>query len=633
MKKTLKTTGIILMISTLVCCENKPELPLVLTSNPSEISAMSAVGGGIISDDGGATVIEKGICWDTTPEPTTDKNKKIGSGESLSFSVDMTGLLPNTGYYVRAYAVNSAGTGYGESKQFKTLGDKPASYSQNPSNIQTTAATLNGTVNPNSLETVIIFEYGLTTSYGKSAAASQSPVSGSVNKTVSAELTQLDPGTTYHFRIKAENTLGITYSDDLFFRTLGQVPSVVTPEARNIEVTSALLSGSVNPNSLNTTITFEYGTTSNYGSSIPAQQSPLSGDTNGNVTAQLTGLAAGTIYHYRIKAENSLGITYSGDLTFTTIGQIPSILAVSATGIGLNSATLSGSVNQNHLSTSVIFEWGLTTSYGTTVSPERGTIIGSESATFEVSLSGLTPGTSYHYRVTATNLLGTKSSSDMIFSTNINDNESNIYKTITIGNQLWLSENLRSTRYNDGTPVQIIEANDQWSAAGNAAYSWYNNDFANKNVNGAIYNYYVVDQSQNGNKNICPSGWHIPKKLEWTILFNYLSQNGYGSGGVSSDISKSIASTSGWEPAPSAGLVGNDQPSNNSSGFNGYPTGMRSYNGAFTVFGRWAGWWNQPDDYMLGYSPWYSVITNDTKTVNTIGLGMNYGASVRCIKD
>ena len=186
-----KTLGIILAITIFSSCEDKPTPPVLSTTAVTQISTIAAVSGGNITDDGGAHIISKGICWNTTSDPTIDNAKTIEAGGSVSFTSNLSQLLPATTYYVRAYAVNSAGTSYGLQLSFKTLGDKPTSISVNATDILITSATLNGTVNPNSLSTTVTFEYGLTTTYGNIFTAVQSPLSGELNSNVTTSLAGL----------------------------------------------------------------------------------------------------------------------------------------------------------------------------------------------------------------------------------------------------------------------------------------------------------------------------------------------------------------------------------------------------------------------------------------------------------
>jgi uncharacterized protein (TIGR02145 family) len=220
MKITVKISVVILSIFLLYACKkDKPTPPVVTTRAVTEISPTTATSGGDVINGGGVPIISTGVCWNIYVYPTIENSKTSEGGGLGSFNSSLTQLSPNTLYYIRAYATNSAGTGYGNSVSFTTLGDKPASNALNISNIQLNSATLNGSVNPNSLSTTVTFEYGLTTTYGSTAEALQSPVSGDTYVNVSADLSGLTPGTTYHFRIKATNELGTTDSNDLIFKT------------------------------------------------------------------------------------------------------------------------------------------------------------------------------------------------------------------------------------------------------------------------------------------------------------------------------------------------------------------------------------------------------------------------------
>ena len=318
MNNLSKTLGLILVITIFSSCEDKPTPPVISTTNVTQISTIEAVSGGNITDDGGAPIISKGICWNTLTDPTIDNNKTSESGESLSFTSNITQLIPSTSYYVRAYAVNSAGTSYGKSISFKTLGDKPGSIGLTTSNIQLNSATLNASVNPNYLSTTVTFEWGTTTDYEKTIAYSQNPVTGNNSVNISADLTELSAGTTYHFRIKAENSLGVSFSNDMTFKTLGDAPSATISDVSNTRVRSSTLNGVVNANYLSSTVMFEWGTTISLGNTVNVVQSPVIGNELVNISADISGLLPGTTYYARIKAENSHGTSYSNNISFTT---------------------------------------------------------------------------------------------------------------------------------------------------------------------------------------------------------------------------------------------------------------------------------------------------------------------------
>ena len=401
----------------LLSCEEKPRPPAITTSEETDVTTTSAVTGGNITDDGGAPIISKGVCWNITDNPTFENNRTSETGASTTFSSNLTQLSPKTLYFVRAYATNSAGTGYGESVSFTTLGDTPVSVAGGAINIALDSAIIYGTVNPNSLSTTISFEWGLTTDYGSTVNPSKNPVTGNTSVSVRAKLTGLSPGTTYHFRIKAENSLGTTYSGDITFTTLGNAPSVTIKDVADLQVNAATLNGSVNPNYLSTEVIFEWGTTTQYGNIINALQSPITGNTLVNVSTDLTGLAAGTTYHFRIVAINESGITNSNDTTFTTLGKVPAISSEEASDIQVNTASLNGSVNPNYLTTTVVFEWGTTTQYENTITALQSPLTGSTPINVSADLTGLAAGTTYHFRIVATNESGITNGNDTTFTT------------------------------------------------------------------------------------------------------------------------------------------------------------------------------------------------------------------------
>jgi len=206
--------GCFLLTSILHSCK-KEEVPTLTTTTVTNITGISATSGGTITDEGSGTVVERGICWSKDNSPTIEDDRTIELGGSATFVSNMADLDPATSYYVRAYATNEAGTGYGMAMSFTTLGQAPTVTTQAASNISTTTTTLNGVVNANFLSTIVTFEYGTTSSYGQTITATQSPVIGNSNTNVTASLTGLAAGTTYHFRVKTVNSLGTTYGNDL----------------------------------------------------------------------------------------------------------------------------------------------------------------------------------------------------------------------------------------------------------------------------------------------------------------------------------------------------------------------------------------------------------------------------------
>jgi phosphodiesterase/alkaline phosphatase D-like protein len=129
-------------------------------------------------------------------------------------------------------------------------------------------------------------------------------------------------------------------------------------------------------------------------------------------------LSPNTTYHYRVVAENSSGTTYGADMTFTTLSPPPLAITEAASAIGVDSATLNGTVNPQDSSTTVTFEYGTDTSYGNTVTADQSPLSGSFALGVSKTITGLTGNTTYHYRVVATNAGGTTYGADVTFTIN-----------------------------------------------------------------------------------------------------------------------------------------------------------------------------------------------------------------------
>lgn len=197
-------------------------------------------------------------------------------------------------------------------------------------------------------------------------------------------------------------------------------PAATTEGASAIEDTSVALHGLVNPNRLHTTYRIEWGKTTAYGNDTPTPDGIVgSDDSNHEQIVRLDGLTPGTTYHLRVVATNSAGTTYGRDAAFTTSGTAPApptAESSGATSVGQTDATLTGDVDPNGSDTSYYFEWGIDSTYGSQSAAEDAGS-GTTSSTVEDALSSLTPGTTYHYRLVATNAGGTTYGADTTFTT------------------------------------------------------------------------------------------------------------------------------------------------------------------------------------------------------------------------
>jgi hypothetical protein len=224
---------------------------------------------------------------------------------------------------------------------------------------------------------------------------------------------------------------------------IGIAPTVTTVAASNISSSTATLIGTVNPNNISTTVTFEYGLTTSYGTTVTAVQSPVTGGTATPVSKAITGLAAGTTYHYRVVGVNSEGTTNGGDMSFTTLVPKPAATTNAATSISSTGATLAGIISAKNASTTVTFEYGLTTSYGTTVTADQSPVTGSAATSVSKAITGLAAGVTYHYRVVGVNAGGTTNGGDKSFTTPLfagNGTPEDPYPIATLADLKWVSE-------------------------------------------------------------------------------------------------------------------------------------------------------------------------------------------------
>jgi uncharacterized protein (TIGR02145 family) len=232
-------------------------------------------------------------------------------------------------------------------------------------------------------------------------------------------------------------------------------------------------------------------------------------------------------------------------------------------------------------------------------------------------------------------------------SNTVTDYDGNVYNTVTIGTQVWMSENLKTTHYANGTAIPLVNSNATWDTltATSKAYCWYDDDSTtNASKYGALYTWAAamngaasVTANPSGIQGVCPTGWHLPSDAEWTQMENYLADNGHNydgtTGGGGAKIAKSLASTSGWTSSSTTGAVGNiDYPTyRNKSGFTALPGGGRGYHGAFDSIGNYGYWWSATE--YDAADAWNRYMYNDYSDVYRGSSSKEVGFSVRCLRD
>ena len=407
-------TGMVLIHS----CKKDPSLAILKTSNITEVTINSLKSGGDITSSGGADITARGICWSTTQNPVvSDSHTSDGKG-SGSFSSSVTGLTPDTKYYIRAYATNSAGTAYGnEVSSTTTALVVPTLVTAAIADITFTSATSGGTITTDGGAAVTA--KGICWSTNASPTTGDNKTSdGTGTESFTSYLTNLTPGTTYHVRSYAINSVGTAYGNELTFGTtaLG-VPTVTTAVMGSITYTTAVSGGNISANG-GSDVTLRGVCWSLSADPTINDNKSSDGPGNGSFISSLINLLPGTIYHVRAYATNGVGTGYGTDISFTTtvIGYA-AITTKDITSVSYFSAASGGDITDagGGTITAKGVCWSL--ALNPTISDSH-TSNGTGNASFTSNLTSLTQNTTYHVRAYATNNKGTSYGNDVVFTTN-----------------------------------------------------------------------------------------------------------------------------------------------------------------------------------------------------------------------
>ena len=473
---------------------------------------------------------------------------------------------------------------------------------------------------------------------------------GSGSGSFSTNLMNLKSSTTYFVRAYATNMWGTNYGEELSFTTLVEyLPSVEILPASDISYTSFVCSGDVTDSGTYAVSARGFCWSTEPNPVMTGEHLHL-GSGAGTFSATLADMQPETTFYVRAYAVNAVGVSYSTPITVTTL--TPTIPTVTTDNVSTYNRCTGTVVDDGH---APVTQRGFV--YDTLTNPtlSNGVVIaeGNGLGEFSELLTGLSIGKLYFVRAFATNARGTGYGNQLYFiaesdSLTVTDYDGNVYNTVTIGTQIWMKENLKTTHYSDGWPIECglsIYSSD-------VAYYYYpGGNVSNVEMYGLLYNWAAVmngssfsESNPSGVQGICPTGWHVPSDAEWHQLGDYVNSHSiYACGGSSSQTAKALADSIGWFSGylyNASGCCPCVEPSlNNATGFSARQAGSTTTTGvASNDFSGWGGamFWsttksNSGDDPSFASIPYpNSAVFNWS---SGYGSDKSRGFSVRCVRD
>jgi uncharacterized protein (TIGR02145 family) len=488
-------------------------------------------------------------------------------------------------------------------------------------NIASTAANSGGNVTSDGGGTVIARGVCWSAAASPSISLETKTLDGSGTGSFTSSIIGLAASTQYHIRAYATNSAGTAYGSDVVFTTAPLpilIPTITTATVSSISSTTATSGGSISSDGGGTISARGVCWSMNSNPTIDLTTKTADGSGTGDFTSNLTGLLPNTQYHIRAYATNTAGTAYGSDIVFNTIPAVtvPTITTLSVTSVTSTAANSGGNITSDGGAT--VTSRGVCWSINPdpTIDLPSKTSEGTGAGSFSSSLTGLTAATKYYIRAYASNSVGTAYGQQLTFTTRgtVKDIEGNLYNTVFIGDQQWMAENLKTTRFNDSTSIPFVN-NTTWGSLTTPAYTWYNNTPSYGDTYGALYNWYSVSTGK-----LCPTGWHVPTDAEWTILTTYL-----GGVNIAGDKLKE-AGTTHW-------LFDINNHATNETGFTGLPGGMRATDNAFYYIVMLGRWWSSTENSQNTTGVWYRGLEYTSGRVVVTYEWKQTGYSVRCIKD
>jgi len=335
----------------------------------------------------------------------------------------------------------------------------------------------------------------------------------------------------------------------------------------------------------------------------------------GKFTSVLSGMKPGVNYYVRAYATSFAGTGYGNEVIASLPVSMPTVTTSAIIAINDSTVKCGGVVTSN--GGSVVITRGVTlSSRQNPVVDNKYPLDGGGNGSYTVYINNLDPDSVYFLRAYAINGVGTSYGNEISFTLSkmlLKDVEGNYYRYVTIGYQVWMGDNLKTTRFKDSTEIPMVDSYSAWSNLKSPGLCWYNNyEDNNREIYGALYNWETVATGK-----LCPTGWHVPTDAEWKILSDRLGGEAIAGGKMKE------SSTLYWK-IPNADAT-------NESAFNALPGGSRSYNGEFGNMNTYGNWWSSTPS--TGNVAFYRYLYFGNGIMTKSFISQKYGLSVRCVKN